>query len=223
MSDHSYSSHTPGVKPRKLQAYQAHWKQATELVESEEPRMIAFNGYASEDGTDVSTVQVHPDSESLDVHLKIFFEKLKSGPSRPWTATRSTSTAPPATPFWSRWARCRACACGCYPYIRAASCVHSRCDRALLSRCRRALSSPPGPCTSTPLALRLSGDVVEHGQISPRRAMVVWRCRVSWTSIWSGASVPGRSGAPVHRQDREGRQVEGRVPQAFREIRTRSR
>ena len=65
------------VKPGKLQAYQAHWKQATELVESEKPRMIAFNSYASEDGTDVSTVQVHPDSESLDVHVKIFFEKLQ--------------------------------------------------------------------------------------------------------------------------------------------------
>lgn len=65
------------VKPGKLQTYQAHWKQATELVESEEPRMIAFNSYASEDGTDVSTVQVHPDSESLDVHLKIFFERLQ--------------------------------------------------------------------------------------------------------------------------------------------------
>jgi hypothetical protein len=65
------------VKPGKLQAYQAHWKQATELVEAEEPRMIAFNSYASEDGTEVSTVQVHPDSESLDVHLKIFFEKLQ--------------------------------------------------------------------------------------------------------------------------------------------------
>jgi hypothetical protein len=65
------------VKPGKLQAYQAHCKQATELVESEEPRMIAFNSYASEDGTDVSTVQVHPDSESLDVHVKIFFEKLQ--------------------------------------------------------------------------------------------------------------------------------------------------
>jgi hypothetical protein len=39
--------------------------------------MIAFNSYASEDGTDVSTVQVHPDSESLDVHVKIFFEKLQ--------------------------------------------------------------------------------------------------------------------------------------------------
>jgi hypothetical protein len=65
------------VKPGKLQAYQAHRQQATELVEAEEPRMIAFNSYASEDGTDVSTVQVHPDSESLDVHMKLFFEKLQ--------------------------------------------------------------------------------------------------------------------------------------------------
>ena len=64
------------VKPGKLEVYQAHCRAATELVESEEPRMIAFNSYAAEDGTDVSTVQVHPDRESLDVHLKIFFERL---------------------------------------------------------------------------------------------------------------------------------------------------
>lgn len=65
------------VKPGKLEAYQAHSKEATELVESEEPRMIAFNFYASEDETDVSTVQVHPDSESLDIHLKLFAERLR--------------------------------------------------------------------------------------------------------------------------------------------------
>jgi hypothetical protein len=39
--------------------------------------MIAFNCYASVDGTDVSTVQVHPDAESLDFHMKIFFESLR--------------------------------------------------------------------------------------------------------------------------------------------------
>lgn len=64
------------VKPGKLEVYQAHCAAANELVESEEPRMIAFNTYASADGTDVSTVQVHPDSESLDLHLKLFAEKL---------------------------------------------------------------------------------------------------------------------------------------------------
>lgn len=64
------------VKAGKLETYQAHCKTATELVESDEPRMIAFNTYASEDGTEVSTVQVHPDSDSLDIHLKLFTEKL---------------------------------------------------------------------------------------------------------------------------------------------------
>lgn len=66
------------VKPGKLEMYQANSKAATELVESEEPRMIAFTSYASEDGTDVSTVQVHPDPESLDLHLKIWFERLQA-------------------------------------------------------------------------------------------------------------------------------------------------
>jgi hypothetical protein len=65
------------VKPGKLPAYQAHSAEATDLVESEEPRMIAFNFYASADGADVATVQVHPDAESLDRHLRIFFDKFR--------------------------------------------------------------------------------------------------------------------------------------------------
>ena len=69
----SHSKVTPG----ELEAYQAHALDAIELVESEEPRMIAFNCYASANGTEVSTVQMHPDAESLDLHLKIFFESLR--------------------------------------------------------------------------------------------------------------------------------------------------
>jgi hypothetical protein len=65
------------VKPGKLQAYQAQAAEAIDLVESEEPRMIAFIFYASADSADISTVQVHPDAESLDLHLKIFFDKLQ--------------------------------------------------------------------------------------------------------------------------------------------------
>lgn len=65
------------VKPGRLKAYQKLTAEAIDLVESEEPRMIGFNSYASDDGTDVSTVQVHPDAESLDTHLKIFFERLR--------------------------------------------------------------------------------------------------------------------------------------------------
>ncbi|MQA13764.1 MAG: hypothetical protein GEV09_06190 [Pseudonocardiaceae bacterium] len=64
------------VKPGKLETYRAHWATAIDVVESAEPRMIAFHSYAAEDGTEVSTVQVHPGPESLDAHLKIFAEQL---------------------------------------------------------------------------------------------------------------------------------------------------
>jgi len=49
---------------------------ATELVESEEPQLIAFNNYLSDDGTDVCTVQIHPDADSLDTHIKFYQERL---------------------------------------------------------------------------------------------------------------------------------------------------
>jgi hypothetical protein len=56
--------------------YRAHVAAATELVESEEPQVIAFNSYESDDGTDVSTVQIHPDAGSLDTHFKLYRERL---------------------------------------------------------------------------------------------------------------------------------------------------
>jgi hypothetical protein len=65
------------VKPGKLDHYRRHLQAATELVESEEPRMIALHSYASETGSDISTIQIHPDAESLDTHLKLFTEKLQ--------------------------------------------------------------------------------------------------------------------------------------------------
>ena len=46
------------------------------MVESEEPRVIAFNSWTSEDGIEVSTVHVHPEADSLDTHLKLFVERL---------------------------------------------------------------------------------------------------------------------------------------------------
>ena len=67
------------IKPGHRETYEAHLRQATEMVESEEPRVIAFNSWTSEDGTEVSTVHLHPDADSLDTHLKLYFERL-AGP-----------------------------------------------------------------------------------------------------------------------------------------------
>jgi len=64
------------VKPGMAEQYRAHAREATELVESEEPQMIAFHNYESENGTDVSTLQIHPDADSLDTHFKLYRERL---------------------------------------------------------------------------------------------------------------------------------------------------
>ena len=47
-----------------------------EMVQSKEPRLIAFNLYANEDGTEVSNVQVHPDADSMLFHLRLLREHI---------------------------------------------------------------------------------------------------------------------------------------------------
>src|SRR5262245_14645004 len=47
-----------------------------QLVETKEPRMIAFNGYCNEEGTEVSIVQVHPDAESMLFHMQVLREHI---------------------------------------------------------------------------------------------------------------------------------------------------
>lgn len=67
------------VKPGQLDAYRAHCATAIEIVETEEPQIIGFNLYESDDGTEVAGVQVHPDAASLDTHFKLFRERLAEG------------------------------------------------------------------------------------------------------------------------------------------------
>lgn len=64
------------VKPGQRESYQAHLDEAIDMVRAEEPRMVGFHNYASDDGTEVSTVQIHPDADSLDTHMKLFNERL---------------------------------------------------------------------------------------------------------------------------------------------------
>jgi hypothetical protein len=64
------------VKPGRWAQQLEHDREATEIVDSEEPRVIAFNTWSSNDQAEMSCIQVHPDAESLDAHLKIFYERL---------------------------------------------------------------------------------------------------------------------------------------------------
>ena len=42
-----------------------------EFIASNEPRLIAFHEYLSEDGTEVEYVQVHPDTDSFENHMRV--------------------------------------------------------------------------------------------------------------------------------------------------------
>jgi hypothetical protein len=42
-----------------------------DFIRSNEPRLIAFHEYLSEDGTEVEFVQVHPDTDSFEHHMRV--------------------------------------------------------------------------------------------------------------------------------------------------------
>jgi hypothetical protein len=65
------------IKPGKAEAYALWCEDFCRYVEENEPRLLAFNIYETEDhGTSV-VVQVHPDAESMEFHLKVFGEKVR--------------------------------------------------------------------------------------------------------------------------------------------------
>ena len=52
--------------------------EAVEFIEANEPRMISFNIYGNEDAGTISIVQVHPDSASMEFHMKLVAEHISS-------------------------------------------------------------------------------------------------------------------------------------------------
>jgi hypothetical protein len=48
-----------------------------DFVEANEPRLIAFNEYANDEETEVSVVQVHPDTDSMAFHLGVVRERAE--------------------------------------------------------------------------------------------------------------------------------------------------
>lgn len=48
------------------------------LVETNEPRLVAFNVYPDERGRKVSVVQVHPDTASMEFQMRVVSDHLSS-------------------------------------------------------------------------------------------------------------------------------------------------
>src|SRR6266852_6867700 len=66
---------TNKLKTGKLEAERRRVPGLVDFIEANEPRLIAFNEYANDDGTEVAVVQVHPDAESMEFHIGIVAER----------------------------------------------------------------------------------------------------------------------------------------------------
>jgi hypothetical protein len=66
---------THRLKPGAIGAERARVPELAAFIESQEPRVIAFNEYADDAGEEVTVVQIHPDAESLRFHTELIAER----------------------------------------------------------------------------------------------------------------------------------------------------
>src|SRR6202035_3185638 len=80
---------TNRLKPGKLDDERKRVPELCDFIEANEPRLIAFNEYASEDGTEVGVVQIHPNAESMELHMSAVAERAARAYAETLEATTS--------------------------------------------------------------------------------------------------------------------------------------
>jgi hypothetical protein len=86
---HSSSIATNRLKPGKLADERKRVPRLVDFVEENEPRVIAFNEYVNDDGTEVAVVQIHPDADSMAFHMEVIAERAVAAYSETVAATTS--------------------------------------------------------------------------------------------------------------------------------------
>ena len=59
------------IREGKLEELKAAMNTLVELVKAKEPQITAYNVYFNEDGTQLTVLQVHPDSTSAEFHMEV--------------------------------------------------------------------------------------------------------------------------------------------------------
>ena len=59
------------VKSGKFEDLKRYYRKVLDIVEANEPQVIAFHGFLNENGTEMTSIQVHPDTASLDFHMQV--------------------------------------------------------------------------------------------------------------------------------------------------------
>lgn len=62
---------TSEVREGALDQLKESIKELVDFVDANEPRLIAYNVYFSDDGTRMTIVHVHPDAASLEYHMEV--------------------------------------------------------------------------------------------------------------------------------------------------------
>jgi quinol monooxygenase YgiN len=93
---------THSIKEGKLEEFKQYCQEFCRFVEANEPRLLGFELYINQDGTEVSVLQIHPDVASMEFHVQVTREHFAQAyeyldTTRPSGASRSTER--PATPW----------------------------------------------------------------------------------------------------------------------------
>jgi len=80
---------TNRLKPEKLADESRRVPNLVDFIQANEPRLLAFNEYSNEEGTEVAVVQIHPDADSMAFHMKLIAERAASAYAETIEATTS--------------------------------------------------------------------------------------------------------------------------------------
>ncbi len=78
---------TNRLKPGELDRERKRVPGLVEFIEANEPRLIAFNEYVNEAGDEVTVVQIHPDTASMEAHMEIVRERAQEAYAETLDAT----------------------------------------------------------------------------------------------------------------------------------------
>jgi hypothetical protein len=69
---------TNRLKPGKLDDERERVPGLVDFIQANEQRLLAFDEYLNDDGTEVAVVQVHPDADSMGFHIELIAERAAS-------------------------------------------------------------------------------------------------------------------------------------------------
>ena len=81
MAAHVIFVGTYEVPPEALNAFIAANKDMRDYVKANEPRLVSWHTYISDDRTEATTIMIHPDSDSLEYHLQVAATRISAGVS----------------------------------------------------------------------------------------------------------------------------------------------